>query len=86
MTTTLPDGSFDIFRWTAWRAEASLMQLYFSFGQMETLELAYQLRIERGEGDEIENALKVEFYLSLQADILTEIAVRLTPTGYRSLN
>lgn len=76
MTTTLPDGSFNIFQWTEWKANASILQLYFAFDKMETMELAYQLRIERGDGDEVENAIKVEFYLALQADLIIEIARR----------
>lgn len=85
MTTTLPDGSFDIFQWVAWKQNATLTELYIALGNMESLEIVYRVRVERGEGDEYENTLKAEFFLSLQADIITQIAIR-QGMPYFSLN
>lgn len=86
ITTTIYVGSwFDFFQWVAWKSSATLSELYIGLGNMETLELVYRLRVERGQ-DEIENTLKAEFYLALQMDIITEIAVRLMPMSFYSPN
>ena len=85
MTTTLPDGSFNIFQWTTYKAQASIVELYFAIYKMETLELVYRLRAEQGI-DEYENTLRAEFYLALQMDIITEITLRQIPMPFYSPN
>lgn len=85
ITTTMPSAKFDIFQWTAWKAKATLTELYSGLGNMETLELFNRIRIEQGQ-DEIENTLKAEFYLALQMDIITEITLRLMPMPFYSPN
>lgn len=86
ITTTMPSVHFDFFQWVAWKSNAALSELYVGLGNVETLELVYRTRIEQGQGDEIENTLKAEFYLALQMDIITEIALRLMPMPFYSPN
>lgn len=85
MTTTIQVGEWwDFFKWVAWKQNATLTELYVALGNMETLELVYRVRVEQGQ-DEYENTLKAEFFLSLQADIITQIAIR-QGMPYFSLN
>jgi hypothetical protein len=86
ITTTINVGSwFDFFQFVAWKSNATLSELYVGLGNMEALEWVYRLRVGRGI-DEAENTLKAEFYLALQMDIITEIALRLMPMSFYSPN
>jgi hypothetical protein len=73
-TSTMPDGSFDIFHFTAMVQAAPLALLYLEHGNMEALIVEYESLCKCESGDALEElTLKLKLYEGLQDIIATEI-------------
>lgn len=65
-TTTLPDGTFDIFQFTVWLQSATLPDLYIGLAQANTLAIAYNERWRLSFGTAKDAAgQKADFYYNL---------------------
>lgn len=80
--TTTANGLHKPFQWHHWLSRASIMQMLIALDVMQTVELAYWIRIDNGIGDVQENAERAEFYLGLQVELHIEIARRLNPQPF----
>lgn len=76
-TTTMPDGTFDIFQFTGWLQHATLLDLYIGLAHMDTLTIAYEERCGLLFGAAKDEAIaKAQFYSNLSLQIDSEILDR----------